>query len=256
VDDANQAAVLAGAGPVVRAAKPDDLDALVTLELRAFRDVYGNAPDPMTVTSVRASYAGRLSLIGRWARVLETATASVVGMLLCLPIRRSRLEVTELLEQGPDLADVDVLRSLFDESGTALWTLNLAVLDGQLGSGSLYLTADMRAMARAHGIRHIYFRSRLPGFARWLAEQCPRVDQRALPKASRDALAQRYWRSTVRRGGVDRPVDPLMAMHVDLGCAPLSLVPGWAMDRPSLGYAVLFESPYGTTQAPRGARDR
>jgi hypothetical protein len=253
VDNANHAAVLAGTGAVVRAAKPDDLDALVNLELRAFRDVYGSAPDPMTVASLRATYARRLNVIGSWARVLETATASVVGMLQCVPIRLSRIELTELLEQEPDLTDIDVLRSLFDESGTALWALNLAVLDGQMVTGSLYLNADMRAMARAHGIRDIYFRSRLPGFARWLAEQCPQVDKRALSKASRDAFAQRYWRSTVRRGGVDRPVDPLMAMHVDLGGTPLSLVPGWAMDCPSLGYAVLFQSRYGTT--PGGARD-
>jgi hypothetical protein len=247
VGNANRAGVLAGAGPVVRAAKPDDLDALVTLELRAFRDVYGSAPDPMVVASVRARYADRLSLLGPWARVLETATAGVVGMLLCLPIRLSRIEVVELLEQGPDLTDVDVLRSLFEESGTALWVLNLAVLDGQLLGASLYLNADMRAMARAHGIRHIYFRSRLPGFASWLAEQCPQVDQLALPKASRDAFVQRYWRSTVRRGGMDRPVDPLMATYVDRGCVPLSLVPDWVIDRRSLGYGVLFESPCSTT---------
>jgi hypothetical protein len=235
--------------PVVRLATLDDLDAMVNVDLRAFADVYGSPPDPMTVTSVRARYADLLGLIGSWCRVLETASGEVVGLNQCFPIGLSRAELVERFEQGLDTTDIDVIRSLFDPTGTAMYGLNLAVLGGHVGSGSLYLNAGMWAMTRARGIRHVYFRSRLAGFARWLAERCPDIDPEELPKVSRDALAERYCRSTVRRGGVDRPADPLLAMHIDAGCKPLSLVSGWPLDRPALGYSVLCERALGHEQA-------
>lgn len=238
--------------PTVRAARPDDLDGIVDLELVAFADVYRSSLDqeinPETAKIVRQRFSDRLELLGSWVRVLEFPVGNIVGAKIAFPVKQSLSELIALCHQGRDLRDIEVTREIFDEGGTALWTLSLAVAPGVgfLG-GMSFLNADTAALKAVHGIQRGYFFSRLPGLADWAARQRPGVDVTALPRAEQEVLAERYLKAEVRRGNRSRIADPLLAMYVDAGAVPVRLVSSWGaarpargvIDLPSLGYHVL-----------------
>jgi hypothetical protein len=247
--------------PVVRAARPDDLDGIVDLELTAFADVYksslGGETDPETVAAVRQRFSDRLELLGSWVRILEFPVGNIVGAKIAYPIKLSLEEVVELCDHGCDMRDIEVIRDIFDEDGTAFWSLSLAVApDAGIISGMSFLDADMRALRAARGIQPTYFLSRLPGLADWAARQLTGVDVTELPSARRKALASHYLRATVQHNGISRIADPLLAMYVDSGAVPVKLVSLWGdtrpakgvIDIPSLGYHVLCK--YGAAGIP------
>lgn len=241
--------------PTVRAARPDDLNGIVDLELSAFSDVYKSSPDqeidPETVKMVRQRFADRLELLGSWVRVLEFPVGNIVGAKIAYPIKRSLEELVALCDQGRDLRDIEVIRDIFDEGGTALWGLSLAVAPGAgLLGGMSFLNADMAALKAVRGIQRTYFLSRLPGLADWAARQLPGVDVTELPRARQEVLAARYLRAKVRGGNRSRIADPLLAMYVASGAVPVKLVSCWGaarptqgvIDLPSLGYHVLCKA--------------
>ena len=242
--------------PVVRAARQDDLEAIVSLELEAFHDAYESPHDPLTIASVRRNFAERLELLGSWARVLEIPGYGIAGMNFAFPIRLGLSELAELCDEGRFMQAPDVIREILDEEGSAMWGLVLAVAPSAgMFSGLSYLAADMARLKAARGIQHTYFFSRLPGLARWVTEQMPGVRPAELSSERRDALARQYLRATVRRGSISRMADPLLAMYVESGAVPVKLVSTWGngciprgIDVPSLGYKVLCE------RKPGGAR--
>jgi hypothetical protein len=236
--------------PIVRAARPADLDALVNLDLAAFSDGYESPLNPETLKEVRQKFADRLELLGQWARVLEAPGGGLAGMSLAFPISASLAELTELSYQGYDMTDTEVIRSMIDDDGTTCWGLTLAVApNAGIMSGMPFLAADMRSLKAAHGIQRTYFFSRLPGLAGWAARQSPGVNVTELPRAQQATLAAQYLNTTVHRGGTARIADPLLAMYVDSGAVPLKLFSRWGavrpvrgfIDMPSLGYHVLCE---------------
>jgi hypothetical protein len=194
--------------------------------------------------------ANRIELLGDWARVLVMPAGNIVGMSLSYPVNIGRAELIELTDQGYDLSHSEVIRELMDESGTALWGLNLAVTPGApVIGGMLFLSSSMRSLRMAKGIERGFFASRLPGLARWAAAQLPGADVAELPREQQEVLAERYLHATVQRGGVARTADPLLAMYIDSGAVPVKLVSLWGasrpargvIDAPSLGYHVLCE---------------
>jgi hypothetical protein len=244
--------------PVVRAARQDDLEAIVSLELEVFHDAYESPQDPLTIVFVRQNFAERLELLGSWARVLEIPGYGIAGMNLAYPIRLGLPELAGLCDQGRFMDTPEVIREILDEDGSAMWGLDLAVRPSAgLLSGLSFLAPDMEKLKAAHGIRHTYFFSRLPGLARWVTEQMADVSPAELPSERRDALARQYLRATVRRGSISRMADPLLAMYVDSGAVPVKLVSSWGdtcpslgTDMASLGYKVLCE------RGPGGARKK
>jgi hypothetical protein len=240
---------LADNRPVVRAARQDDLDAIVSLELEAFHDAYESPHDPLTIAAVRRDFAARLEFLGSWARVLEIPGYGIAGMNMAYPIRLGLAELAGLCDQGRFMQAPEVIREILDEEGSATWGLVLAVApSARMLSGLSFLAADMARLRAARGIRHTYFFSRLPGLARWVAQQMPDVRPAELPGEVRDTLAWQYFRTTVRRGSISRMADPLLAMYVDSGAVPVKLVSTWGdgcpargIDMPSLGYKVLCE---------------
>lgn len=240
--------------PVARAARPDDLDKIVDLELSVFADVYKSSPDreidQVTVAIVRQKFADRMELLGPWVRVLEYPTGKIVGANIAYPMKLSLEELIQLCDQGCDMRDIKTIRNIFDKDGTALWGLSLAVAAGAgIMSGMSFLNADMRALRAAQGIERTYFLSRLPGLADWAARQLPNVDVTELPRAQQEELASQYLHATVHRGGTSRIAEPLLAMYVYAGAVPVRLVSLWGdtrpvqgvIDIPSLGYHVLCE---------------
>jgi hypothetical protein len=223
--------------PIVRAAQADDLDAIVDVEFTAFDDAYEKPRDPQTITDVRQKFANRIELLGEWARILVAPGGEIVGMSLAYPINIVLAELIDLIDQGYDMADSDVISELFDKNGTALWGLNLAVVrSAPLISGTAFLSASMRSLKAAHGIKSTFFTSRLSGLASWASAQLPGVDVAALPRAQQETLAEQYMRATVQRGGVSRTVDPLLAMRIDAGAVPVGLVSRWRSGKPERGY--------------------
>jgi hypothetical protein len=240
--------------PVTRAARPDDLDAIVSLELTAFANVYKTSLDrdidPDTVAAVRQRFADRMDFLGPWVRVLENPAGDVVGAKISFPIKLGLDEIIELCDEGRDMRDIATIRDVFDEGGTALWGLSLAVAaDAGMLGGMPLLNADMRAITAARGIWHTYFLSRLPGLADWAARQLPDTDVTLLPRGRQEALAAQYLQATVRHGGTERTADPLLAMYVAAGVVPVRLVSCWGatrptqgvIDMPSLGFHVLCQ---------------
>jgi hypothetical protein len=243
--------------PVVRAARADDLDALVDLELEAFHDAYESPLSAHTMADVRRKFADRLELLGPWVRVLENPDVGIDGMSMAYPIKIGLAGLTELFDEGRDMEDSDVIRDLIDQEGTTIWGLNIAVTPrAALMSGMLFLGAGMRALRAAHGIQRSYFSSRLPGLARWAARQMPGLDPAELTRKQQHALATRYLRATVRHGSISRMADPLLALYVESGAIPVKLVSRWDsrpargfIDLPSLGYGVLCERRFDRAQA-------
>lgn len=72
-------------GCVVRAAAMADLDAIAAVELRAFRDAYGDPVPTAKIQAVRAMYADRISLLGPWVRVVDDTRLGPVGVLVGCP---------------------------------------------------------------------------------------------------------------------------------------------------------------------------
>ena len=236
--------------PVVRAARADDLDAIVDVEFEAFGDCYKSPLDTQTVADVRQKFADRLELLGQWALVLEAPAGSIVGMSLAYPAKTGISELIELSDQGYAMTETHIIRQLLDENGTTLCGLNLAVLkSAPMVNGTAFLSRGRRALSAAQGIQHSYFFSRLPGLARWAAAQLPGVNVADLPRERQDVLAVQYLQATVQRGGMSRMADQLLAMYVDSGAVPVKLTSHWGasrpvrgfIDMPSLGYQVLCE---------------
>jgi hypothetical protein len=249
---------VAGKGrPVVRAARADDLEAIVNLEFAALHDAYESPLDPRTVSEVRQKFADRLELLGHWVRVLELPGGNIVGMSLAYPIRLGREELAELCDLGYDMAETEVIRSLIDKDGTTSWGLNLAVSPSAgILSGMSFLAPDMMALRAAHGIQRGFFFSRIPGLAGWASGQLPGVNVTELHRATQDALASRYVHATVHPGGTSKAADPLLGMYVASGAVPFKLVSRWGVarpargliDLPSLGYHVLCERRFDGTR--------
>lgn len=232
------------AEPRVRAATPDDVDALVRVELSAYQEVYGN-PTPQKQAELRQKYAERVDLLGDWLRVLEEPGKGVYGMMVCC---RTNLGRQDFVEQAStlDMTNNDVIRQTHDPDGTNVYIVNLAILANNRGQGArFHLLGDAIQKGMAEGIAHTYFESRMPGFERWLARQLPglsKEDIAALPTEAVDNYAQTYWTATRGEPGEERPLDPLLYMYTSFGCKPLMLVSdAWKTDRPSRGYGVLFE---------------
>lgn len=249
--------------PIVRAARTEDLDAIVDVEFTAFDDAYERPRDPRTVAEVRRKFANRIELLGEWARVLVAPGGEIVGMSLSYPIDIDLPELIKLIDQGYDMSDSNVIRELMDESGTALWGLDLAVTpSAPVVSGTLFLSTSRGTLKVKRRIKRRFFASRLPGLARWAAMQLPCLDVANLPRTRQAALAEQYMHATVRRCGVSRAADPMLAMHVDSGAVPVRVISHWRsgkptrgfIDMPSLGYWVLCEKSRRFRAMPHGDR--
>jgi hypothetical protein len=225
---------------IVRAATPEDVDALTNIELIAYSEIYGDNPDDDTVNTVRTKYSERVSLLGDWMRVLEDPHLGVYGMIVACPTSHDR---QDFMQGALDMTDNSIIRDVYDPQGKNAYVVNLAILPHHKRQGGRFdLFADAIKVGSERGIETTFFESRLPGFDRWLKSAYSEDDLRGLDKSSIDTLAEYYWRSKEIRGGVSVPKDPLLRIYTNFGCTPLKLITdAWKTDKPSVGYGVLCE---------------
>jgi hypothetical protein len=222
--------------PILRGARPDDVDALTQIELAAYSKVYGHEPDADTVMAVNRKYTERVYLLGESVRVIETPEDGVYGMMVICPTKMNR---EDFMATDDDMTDNANIRQAYDPYGTNSYIVNLAIRPDKQGStDSLKLFRDAIDYGIENGINRTFFESRLPNFRRWVTRNHGEVTD----EAELDSLAEEYWQSTRLIRGRQRPVDRLLRSYVNLGAEPLKLVKdAWKEDGPSRGYGVLCE---------------
>lgn len=244
--------VVTPAEPIVRGATHEDIPALVEIELSAYANVYGNAPDTHIVTAVEQKYRERVDLLGKYIRVLETPEAGVYGMIVCCP---TNLSSEELVNSQLDMTDNSNVRAIYDPEGENGYIVNLAIRPDKQGAGeSAKLFADAIQLGIETGVKRTYFESRLPGLTKWITKQLgPNEAEWNVHDVHQ--LAERYWQTTrTLPNGTVKPIDPLLRAYVGVGATPLKLIrDAWTVDTPSQGYGVLCELtiPH-TTEPPSG----
>lgn len=229
--------------PSVRNATLEDVDALVNVELTAFRDVYGD-PTPEVVESVKQSYQERVKLLDDLVSVLEDERG-VYGLIASCT---TDLTESDFLSGDLDMTDTATIQRIYAAAGKNAYVVNLAVLPDRAGRNDVpYLIASALAKGHELGVAVAYFVSRIPGFDAWQKARATGTEAGFLSTASTDELANTYWQATQRNG---KPLDPLIRMYSDLGARPLRLVSdAWKPDRSSGGYGVMFEYRFPQAQS-------
>ncbi|MBX6334319.1 hypothetical protein IRY61_03205 [Candidatus Saccharibacteria bacterium] len=231
--------------PSVRTASLADLDAIVDIEISAFRDVYGADPDPDAIDDVRKKYTDRIELLKDSVLVLERPDCGVYGaMVFCT----TNLERDRFLSEDRDMTSSDTIRDIYDPDGKNAYIVNLAIHPKHQGGERFRLWAEALKIGQERGIKKAYFESRLPGFDEWVQSWAIQQYREVAKKSGQSAptiddLAQMYWQiKEPTRAGDEKPLDPLLRIYVDFGAKPLKLVKdAWKPDKSSHGYGVLCE---------------
>lgn len=221
-----------------RSAREGDHVQLAGLELRAFRDVYGDDPSPDKVASVQAIFEERIDLLGDWIKVMEDEKGQLCGMMVCSPIS---VDPTNLIDEN--MTSNESIHKYYDPDGKNFYIVNLAIDPDAPKNVRYMLFGAVSTEAIKNGSKTAFFESRLPGLKKWCAEQG--IDTDYVTEAEMDTLAQDYWQLTkTNRKGKEVPVDPLLRIYVQCGSTPIRLVKeAWSKDNPSAGYGVFCKRP-------------
>ncbi len=235
VDITSEQTIVRELGPSIRSASGEDLEALVRVELSAYKDVYGEDPASETIEAVRAKFDDRIDLLGDWIRVLEHPDDGVYGMVVMCP---THLSADDFVDKS--MTDSATLHDVFDPEGDNAYIVNMAILSNDHDVNSLDMFRDASQFGVERGLSTAYFESRLPRFQRWLDHQTTVDGIESPTDAEVDAYAEQYWQLTKEVNGEDTPIDPLLAMYVKYGSRPLRLVRNaWNEDHTSRAYGVL-----------------
>ena len=224
----------------IRQAVASDLEQLVELDLRSFRQVYkhyGEKGDRRDV--VTDLFKSRLDRFSEWIAVAETE-AGIEGVLMVCPTRQTPDEF-ESWEQATQDGTLD---GLFDPRGDHLYVVTLSMTPRAAQNDvAKALLARQLAAAIRNKKGSAFFESRLPGFRRWLKRSGHGNlldDPSDTVISEMYELAIEYSESTIDLEGVQRPRDIELRMYSELGCTPVRLVTDAYEDYQSVNFGVLM----------------
>jgi len=201
---------------LVRKATSADLDAIVALDHLRYGDVQ-NQP----IDDAQRMFTARLRNCGGYFWVAEHE-GEMVGLLSA---QRSRYSPDDF-ESWEKCTNEGTFNGTGDPTSAIVYVAALTVSPkGSRADATDTLMASLAAQATIDGVKTILFSGRMPGFHRY---------------ASRMS-AEEYYSATRNHGGTEVALDPQIHFYEAIGVKRHRLVEnGFAADRESCGYAVLF----------------
>lgn len=228
-----------------RGATPEDVEALVDVDMLAFEGVYKNSD--MTREELRQDlvekFKGRLDMLGGdWIRVVER-DGIIAGFMTCCPTNKT----PEEFESWEKTTDNGTLQTTYDPNGKNMYVVSLSMLSG-VGEGARnMLFADQIGKMVEGGFERAFFESRLPGLGTWARRACRDrgVDFDTLNTDQQQELADEYFASTKTVKGKEVPLDRLIRIYTGVGCKFNHVVPDAYDDPQSMNFGAvgIFENP-------------
>lgn len=222
----------------MRSARADDIEAIVDVDMRAFKSVYSeyDTENADLRNELVEKFRGRYEKVGgEWMPVLERE-GKIVGFMTCCPTSKR----PEDFKSWEDTTDNGTLEATYDPDGKNAYVVTLSVLpEGTQGKDMLFANQIGKMLREGYEVG--FFESRLPGLRRWVEQQC-RANGTAignLTEQEQDAYAEKYFglKSVVEGKEVRR--DRLLRLYEQVGCKCLKLVPDAYEDAPSMNYGVV-----------------
>jgi hypothetical protein len=231
----------------LRGAREEDIDQLVTVDLKTFDSVYadwkiengGKMTEEELKSYLTGMFTERVEMLGgQWIRVLEKG-GKIVGCIVACPTSKP----PEGFKSWEDTTDNGSLATTYDPDGKFLYVVSLSAMpEVSAQNGKDMLMANMIGRIIG-GNYHAYFESRLPGLKRWILTQCRQTKTRFgnLSQEEMDGYASLYLRATTEIDGKKVPIDPLLRDYASVGCSFLKVVPDAYKDKRSLSYGAVCE---------------
>lgn len=227
--------------PLLRSFEPKDLEDIVELDIKSFKDVYdgyGKSEEELK-EELTETFKKRIELIGQeWTQVLEDRnTGKILGFLMSCPTSKKPEDFTS----WEDTTDDGSLASTYDENGKDLYVISLTTTQNSLGRYDDMLYAGLMKKGVEEGYRRAFFETRLPGLRNWLQRECEKQGKSLedLTDEEKYMFAEKYMHLKKQRDGKEVPYDPLLRSFSKMGCDFVKLVPNAYQDEPSLNFGVL-----------------
>ncbi len=229
-----------------RRAQLTDLDALVELDIEAFKAVYAeyDQTDEELREELGEKFAKRLEKIDLdWVRVAEM-DGEICGFMMSCPTSKA----PEDFVSWEDTTNHGTLEGTYDPNGENVYVVSLTMPRPECGdSPKNMLFVDQIGKMIQDGYKRGYFESRMPGLREWVTEECQKrsLDLGKLEQEELTALANEYASSKVIRNGKEVLRDPHLRMYESIGCRFEAVVPDAYQDGPSMNYGVVavYENP-------------
>jgi len=225
----------------LRGAREEDIDQLVTVDLKTFDSVYKDRET--SEEELRAELTGMFTeryemLGGQWIRVLEK-DGKLLGCIVACPTSKP----PEDFISWEDTTDNGTLKTTYDPQGKYLYVVSLSAMPEISGAGGGDMLMANMIGRIIGGDYHAYFESRVPGLKRWVMNQCrPTKTKLAnLTEEQLDAYAEEYFGLEVEKDGKQVPIDPLLRMYDSMGCSFVKIVADAYQDSLSLNYGVVCQ---------------
>jgi hypothetical protein len=223
----------------LRYATPDDIDAIVDVDIRSFDSVYSNydQDEQELRDELRQKFQGRLDKVGsKWMPVLER-DGEIVGFMTCCPTSKKPGDFTS----WEAMTDNGTLEDTYDPNGEYVYVVTLSVLpEGSEAKDMLF--ANQIGKLLRDGYKTAYFESRLPGLRDWVVDAKFEGTEQGVdelsPERKRD-FANEYFALTTQYKGKEVRYDRLISLYERVGCKCLQLVEDAYKDKPSLDFGVV-----------------
>lgn len=222
---------------VVRRASLEDVEDLVSVDLRAFRHVYRHYPvSPAELRSqLKRQFHWRVSVVPEWCVVAEHE-GNIVGTMMSVPTR-STPETFVSWEEETSHGELEII----DTDAPNMYGVSMAVLpsapEGTQDRLFLYSLGQMIAERRAMA----FFEARMPGLRRWMLGRC-RAEKRQMASLSADErtqLANEYFNDRVVLDNQPVHRDPELRIYEAMGVQLTRVVEAAYEDASSLDYGVV-----------------
>jgi hypothetical protein len=222
----------------IRPAGPDDMDAVVEVDLKSFGSVYegyGLGEDALRA-ELTEKFRGRYDKVGGgWMPVLEK-DGKIVGFMTCCPTNKA----PEDFRSWEETTDDGTLEDAYDPRGKNLYVVTLSVLpEGADGKDMLFANQIGKMMRQ--GFLQGFFESRMPGLRSWVGRELKRSGRviADLDTQELHSYAETYFNKRSMLRGKEVRFDRLLRLYERVGCTCLKVVPDAYRDEPSLNYGVV-----------------
>ncbi len=229
----------------LRPTTPDDIKAMVEIDIRSFGSVYENydlSPEQLR-TEMTEKFVGRFEKVGAdWNPVYEK-DGEVDGFMMNCPTSKK----PEDFESWEKTTDNGTLKTTYDPNGPYIYIVSLDMEGcGETARNMIFM--DQIGKMIEGGFEKFYFESRLPGLRDWMQEQCVAsgIEFDELDQATKHRFAETYYTATKTNSkGKEVPLDHLIRIYSGVGCEFIKLAPDAYMDEPSMNYGAVgvFHNP-------------
>lgn len=223
----------------IRSASPNDVEALVDIDMDAFDSVYreGDRPRDELKADLMTQFAGRIAMLDpKWTQIASKNGVPTSFIMAC-PTDKP----PETFSSWEQTTNNGTLLGTHNPDGRFLYVVSLSsrrgggdqLMDRLIG----YILKDSMTA---------YFESRLPGLRTWAIRKArdQKIDFNDL--RVQEDLAKEYFSS---RGEDGKHLDPLLKMYAKFGCDIPKLIPNAYQDPKSLNFGALCifrgDLPYG-----------